>query len=72
MTHRYFKVSPRGFANEVVYFRVPEEKAPEVDAYFATYEDDEPWRYATWTNDEQARVSGVAVEWDDRAHIGFA
>lgn len=68
--YRYFKVSPRGFANEVTYFRVPADKAAEVDAQFAGYEDKREG-YCRWTEDRQATIPGMAVDWDDRAYVGL-
>lgn len=74
--YRYFKVCPRGFVNEVIYFRVPSAQIGEVDAYFADYEDRQFNAGATsascgWTTDAKARQIGVAVDWDDRAYVGI-
>lgn len=71
MTYRYYKVSPRGFANEIIYFRVTPEQVAEVEATFAGYEDTDPdsSRYSCWTNDKDARRPGVAVDWADRAYV---
>lgn len=68
--HRYLKVS-QGFANTVVYLRVPEDKIAEADAKFADYADDGSGRWAAWTTDRKARMPGVAVDWDDREYIGL-
>lgn len=69
---RYFKVSPRGFANEVIYFRVPSEKVEEVNKVFESYEDDvERGGYCNWTSEAKARMPGVAVDWEDRAYFGY-
>lgn len=68
---RYFKVCPRGFQNEVIYFKVRPEKVAEVDEYFAHYSDENPSGYAEWTSDKRAREPGVAVSWEDRAYVGF-
>lgn len=68
---RYFKVSPRGFANEVIYFRVPLDKIDEVNVRFAGFEDREDGGYCNWTDDHRARMPGVAVDWADRAYVGF-
>jgi len=68
---RYFKVSPRGFANEIVYFRVPLADVPEVDRYFDGFEDGDPSGYCGWTTDNRAHAPGVAVDWADRAYVGF-
>ncbi|GHE70088.1 hypothetical protein GCM10019059_32370 [Camelimonas fluminis] len=62
---RYFKVSPRGFSNEVRYYRVREDQVTEVEAKFEDYEDREPGRYARWTTDAIARKPGVAEAWED-------
>ena len=63
---RYFKVSPRGFSNEVLYFRVPSDKVAEVEQEFAGFEDHAEGGYCGWTNDKVASMFGVAVEWEDR------
>ena len=67
---RYFKVSPRGFNNEVIYFCVPVDKINEVDEQFAGYED-RCGGYCNWSEDRHARIPGVAVAWADRAYVGF-
>jgi len=64
--YRYFKVSPRGFANEVTCYRVPLDKIAECDAEYATYEDDNEGGHAGWTLDKVARQPGVAIDWADR------
>ena len=69
--HRYFKVCPRGFANEVVYFRVPLARVAEVDREFATFDDEANGGFCGWTDDLRARADGVAVEWADRRYVGF-
>lgn len=68
---RYLKVSPRGFANEVLYLAVPVDKIAEADAAFAHYEDNGSGRSAGWTTDSRARLPGVAIAWDDRAYAGL-
>lgn len=69
---RYFKVSPRGFANEVIYFRVREHEVAEVEERFANFEDDvQNGGYCNWTDEERAKIPGVAVDWEDRAHTGL-
>lgn len=67
--YKMFKVCPRGFANEVTYFRVPLDKVAEVNAEFADYSDGAG--YAEWTNDKRAGMPGVAVDWADRAYVGL-
>jgi len=73
-THRFFRLCPRGFANEVTYFRVPADQAAEVDTYFADYSDRNPDGSARWLGEHEssdAYIPGVAVEWADRAYIGI-
>lgn len=70
-TYRYFKVCPRGFANEVTYYRVPEDKVSEVEATYAGYEDRQFDAGNTrascgWSKDRQATIPGVAIDWADR------
>lgn len=67
-SYRYLKVS-QGFANTVIYLRVPEDKVSEVDAYFAGYEDKNPGAWTAWTTDVAARLPGLAVDWADRAYV---
>ena len=67
---RYFKVSPRGFANELIYFRVPLDKVDEVNKQFDGFEDRTDG-HCNWTDDHQARIPGVALSWEDRAYVGF-
>lgn len=68
---RYFKVSPRGFANEIVYFRVRDDEVEQVDKQFERFEDRAGGGNCGWTDDDRARMPGVAVDWVDRAHVGF-
>lgn len=69
-TFRFFKVSPRGFQNEIIYFRVPLDKVDDVEAAFDGYNDNVD-SYCGWTDDADARREGVAVDWADRAWVGF-
>lgn len=68
VNYRYLKVS-QGFANTVIYLRVPMDKVAEADAQFANYADDASGRWAGWTTDLRAKAPGVAVEWADRAQV---
>lgn len=63
--HRYFMVCPRGFANEVTYYRVPLDKVEECELEYRNYNDD-PNAYCRWTEDKFARLPGVAIDWADR------
>lgn len=69
--YRYFKFSPRGFANEVTYFRVRPEEVAAVEASFAGYEDKHPGAHTGWTDDKRAYQFGVALDWCDRAAVGL-
>jgi hypothetical protein len=64
--YRYFRVCPRGFANEVRYYKVPLDKIAEVDAEYANFEDNNPGASCGWTTDRKARVYGVAIPWEYR------
>ena len=66
---KYLKYCPRGFANEVTYFAVPEDKISEADALFAGFEDHADGGYVQWTTDNRSHAPGVAVEWADRNMI---
>jgi len=65
-TYRYFKVSPRGFANEYTIYRVPLDKVDEVELEYDGYADQEPGRWCGWTTDRRATIPGVAVDWADQ------
>lgn len=69
---KYLKVSPRGFGNEVTYFRVRDDEVAEVEAYFGFCEDDGSGAYSEWTTDRRASMPGVAVDWEDRCYLGYA
>jgi hypothetical protein len=74
--YSYFRVCPRGFANEVIYFRVPADRIDEVDKCFAIYVDQqfdngETSASCGWTSAKEARRPGVAIDWADRAYAGF-
>ncbi|MBN9084568.1 MAG: hypothetical protein J0I16_23925 [Rhizobiales bacterium] len=60
--HRYLKVSPRGFANEIVVFKVPIADVGEANSEFYDYEDGS--RYCYWSKDRSLRKD--AVDWADR------
>ena len=66
--YRYLKVS-QGFANTLIYLRVPVDKVQEAEAVFANYADDGSGRWANWSTDTEARKPGVAVDWADRAYV---
>ena len=64
--YRYFKVCPRGFANEVTYYRVPVDKAQECEQEHINLSDNNPNAYCGWTTDKSAYQYGVAIAWADR------
>jgi hypothetical protein len=67
---RYFKICPRGFANEVTYVRILDEnQAAKIEEEYASFEDDNPNAYARWTNDARASMPGVAVSFEDRNRL---
>ena len=65
---KYLKVCPRGFTNEIVYYRIPLDKFKEaekyINAYTVIYFPD--GGYVEWTSDKIASKPGVAINWDDR------
>ena len=65
--YKTLKVSPRGFANEVIYLRVPMDKVAEAEAEYANYSDGDG--YAEWTTDTRADIPGVAIQWEDRDRL---
>lgn len=71
--YRYLKVS-QGYANTVIYLRVPLDQVDAANAHFKDYEDGNPTghltgRWVSWTDDKHARIPGVAVDWADRAYV---
>jgi hypothetical protein len=65
-THRYFLVSPRGFANEITYYRVPLAKVEECEREYRNLSDTNPSAYCWWSESRIAREPGVAIDWADR------
>lgn len=66
--HRYLKVSPRGFDNEIVVFKVPTADIREANSEFSDYEDGS--RYCYWSKDRRIRKDAIA--WADRHRVfGF-
>lgn len=65
---RYYKVCPRGFANEVIYLRIDNDtQAEQVEREYGDLADREPHNgYAEWTNDLVAGKPGVAANYEDR------
>lgn len=61
--YRYFLVSPRGFVNEVVIYRVPLEKVAECEAEYQHMED-ETSGYCYWTKPPRHKYG--AIDWADR------
>lgn len=66
--YKFLKVS-RGFANTVIYFRVPAAKVSEADKKFATFSDDNPGCHAAWVSGQG--LGDRPVDWDDRAYVGY-
>ena len=66
--YRYFRVCPRGFSNEVRYYRVPLDKVGEVEAEYGDFSDRNPSGSAGWTTDKAARMPGTAIDWADRGY----
>ena len=66
----YLSICPRGFANEITYFRVSrsdsaamEEAQDIIDNYATDHLDD--GGFAQWTRDKIASYPGVALDWND-------
>ena len=67
-TYKYRKVSPRGFANEKIIFRVPLDKVPEAEAEYANFEDDvERGGFTAWV--KGPFNPGEVVDWADRDRL---
>ena len=64
-TPRYWKFSPRGFANEITYFAAETASdVAEIEAEFDDYTDLNPGATSQWTSD--TRASRLAIRWADR------
>ncbi len=60
---RYLKLCPRGFHNEITYYRVPADKVEEAEReYEHCTDENECGGYSEWTNDLKASVPGVAID----------
>lgn len=66
--YKYLKWCPRGFANEVTYYRVPQDKVSEAEAECDDHADRliDDGGYAEWTSDKVASKPGVAIDWANR------
>lgn len=66
---KMFRVCPRGFADEVTYYKVPLDKVAECEAEYADFEDSNPDGSARWLGDHESSIAykpGVAIDWADR------
>jgi hypothetical protein len=64
----YLKVCPRGFANELTYYRIDKSDEKAIKAAkkeIANYDTDTSG-YAEWTSDKRASIPGVAIDWELR------
>lgn len=71
---QYYAVCPRGFANEVIYFRVNPEDFAACEALFSDPKygpDGGSGAWCGWTKDRLASQPGRAVDWADRHLLGF-
>jgi hypothetical protein len=67
--NRMFRVCPRGFSNEITYYRVPADKVAECEAEYAGFADANPRGSARWLGEHEqstAYAPGVAINWADR------
>lgn len=69
-TTRYLKVSPRGFADEVIYLKVAPHEADAAEALIESYAADTDG-YAEWTFDRAASTPGISVDFPDKAMVGL-
>ncbi|MEH2480185.1 hypothetical protein V1282_003542 [Nitrobacteraceae bacterium AZCC 2146] len=64
----YLKVCPRGFSNEIIFFRVKKEELAEVSVYFEDYEDENNGRFTTFVHKP---IGCSIIDWSDRQHFGW-
>ena len=67
--NRIYRVCPRGFVDEVTYYRVPLDKVAECEAEHAYYSDGHPDGSARWLGEHEKSIGyapGVAIDWADR------
>jgi hypothetical protein len=64
----YLKECPRGFGNEVTYYRIKksDENAIKAAKDVITSYDNDPSGFAKWTSDKRASIPGVAIDWELR------
>ncbi len=67
--HKYLKVS-RVFVNTVIYFQVPVDQVDAANSQFSTFEDENPGCHTAWVSGQGLGL-GVAIDWADRAHVGY-
>jgi len=60
-------ICPRGFANEIAYWRVKASDVPEVQALLDTYID-KANSHAGWISNPTAREQRRAIAWEDRQY----
>lgn len=68
MTDKFLQVS-RGFANTVIFFRVPADKVEEATREFDGFSDRNPGCWTAWVSGKGLGLD--AVDWEDRAMIGY-
>lgn len=67
--NRIYRVCPRGFANEVIYYRVPADQIAACEAEYAGYSNNNPEGSARWLGEHEQSIGyapGVAIDWADR------
>ena len=60
-------ICPRGFANEIAYWRVKHADAADVQSLIDTYADDTNG-HAGWISQPAYRERQLAIDWEDRQH----
>ena len=63
---RYYEICPRGFANEVVVYRVRPKHVAEVEEHYRGYADRHPGASHGWT--VEPRRKRQALPWEDSPH----
>lgn len=60
-------ICPRGFANEIAYWRVKSAEVAEVQKLIDTYADDTSG-HAGWIEKPTAKERSMAIAWEDRQY----
>lgn len=68
MGDKFLRVS-WGFANRVIYFRVPQSDVDAANRHFENFSDENPGCHAEWVSGQG--LGDRPIMWADRAYVGL-